>query len=131
MELNGAQFRDSWAGRVAFITGAATGIGLGVAQAFADAGMKLALSYRNEDDRAKAEAWFAEKGHEAPLWLRLDVTDRARFAEVADAVEAHFGAVDVLVNNAGVSVFGPTDEASYDDYDWIMGVNFEIGRAHV
>ena len=37
---------------------------------------------------------------------------------------AHFGAVHVLVNNAGVSVFGPTDEASYADYDWIMGVNF-------
>ncbi len=37
---------------------------------------------------------------------------------------AHFGEVHVLVNNAGVSVFGPTDEASYDDYDWIMGVNF-------
>jgi short-subunit dehydrogenase len=36
----------------------------------------------------------------------------------------HFGEVHVLVNNAGVSVFGPTDEASYDDYDWIMGVNF-------
>ena len=48
-----------WEGRVAFITGAVTGIGLGVAQAFADAGMKLALSYRNEDDRLETEAWFA------------------------------------------------------------------------
>ena len=52
------------------------------------------------------------------------MTDRARFAEVAEQVVAHFGEVHVLVNNAGVSVFGPTDEASYDDYDWIMGVNF-------
>jgi NAD(P)-dependent dehydrogenase (short-subunit alcohol dehydrogenase family) len=43
---------------------------------------------------------------------------------VADEVVEHFGEVHVLVNNAGVSVFGPTDEASYDDYDWIMGVNF-------
>ena len=43
---------------------------------------------------------------------------------MADEVEAHFGEVHVLVNNAGVCVFGPTDEASYDDYDWIMGVNF-------
>ena len=42
-----------WEGRVAFVTGAVTGIGLGVAQAFADAGMKLALSYRNEDDKAR------------------------------------------------------------------------------
>ncbi len=124
MQLNGADYRAQWAGRVAFITGAVTGIGLGVAQAFADAGMRLALSYRNEDDRAKAAEWFAMKGYEQPLFCKLDVTDRARFAEVADEVEAHFGAVHVLVNNAGVSVFGPTDEASYDDYDWIMGVNF-------
>lgn len=113
-----------WTGRVAFITGAVTGIGLGVAQAFADAGMKLALSYRNEDDRAATAQWFAQKGYDQPLFVKLDVTDRARFAEVADEVVEHFGAVHVLVNNAGVSVFGPTDEASYDDYDWIMGVNF-------
>lgn len=113
-----------WEGRVAFVTGAVTGIGLGVAQAFADAGMRLALSYRNEDDRARTAEWFAAKGYEQPLFCKLDVTDRARFAEVAEEVERHFGEVHVLVNNAGVSVFGPTDEASYDDYDWIMGVNF-------
>ncbi len=113
-----------WQGRVAFITGAVTGIGLGAAQAFADAGMKLALSYRNEDDRAATAAWFDDKGYDQPLFCKLDVTDRARFAAVADEVESHFGEVHVLVNNAGVSVFGPTDEASYDDFDWIMGVNF-------
>jgi NAD(P)-dependent dehydrogenase (short-subunit alcohol dehydrogenase family) len=114
----------AWEGRVAFVTGAVTGIGLGVAQTFADAGMRLALSYRNEEDRAHTARWFADKGYEPPLFLRLDVTDRARFAEVADEVVGHFGEVHVLVNNAGVSVFGPTDEASYADYDWIMGVNF-------
>ncbi len=115
---------SAWEGRVAFVTGAATGIGLGVAQAFADAGMRLALSYRNEDDRRLAAQWFAAKGYEEPLFLKLDVTDRARFAEVAEEAVRHFGEIHVLVNNAGVSVFGPTDEASYDDYDWIMGVNF-------
>jgi NAD(P)-dependent dehydrogenase (short-subunit alcohol dehydrogenase family) len=113
-----------WEGRVAFITGAATGIGLGVAQAFADAGMELALSYRNEDDRARTAAWFAGKGYKEPLFCKLDVTDRGRFAQVAEEVVDTFGEVHVLVNNAGVSVFGPTDEASYADYDWIMGVNF-------
>ncbi|OYW46902.1 MAG: short-chain dehydrogenase [Sphingomonadales bacterium 32-68-7] len=113
-----------WEGRVAFVTGAVTGIGLGVAQAFADAGMKLALSYRNDEDRRRTAEWFAAKGYDQPLFVKLDVTDRARFTEVADQVERHFGAVHVLVNNAGVSVFGPTDEASYADYDWIMGVNF-------
>jgi short-subunit dehydrogenase len=114
----------SFAGQVAFITGGVTGIGLGVAQALSDAGLRLALSYRNEDHRSQTEAWFAAMGREAPLFVKLVVTDRAAFAVAADAVEAHFGAVHVLVNNAGVSVFGPTDEASYADYDWIMGVNF-------
>jgi NAD(P)-dependent dehydrogenase (short-subunit alcohol dehydrogenase family) len=110
----------TWAGKTAFITGGVSGIGLGIAQAFAGAGMQLVLSYRNEDYRARAAAWFAENGYRTPHFVKLDVTDRARFAEVA----AEVGKVHVLVNNAGVSVFGPTDEASYADYDWIMGVNF-------
>lgn len=113
-----------WQGKTAFITGGVSGIGFGIARAFSDAGMRLALSYRNEAYKEEAAKWFADQGREAPLFLKLDVQDRARFAEVADETQAHFGKVHVLVNNAGVSVFGPTDEATYDDYDWIMGVNF-------
>jgi NAD(P)-dependent dehydrogenase (short-subunit alcohol dehydrogenase family) len=110
----------TWQGKTAFITGGVSGLGLGIAQAFADAGMVLILSYRNEEYRAKAQRWFEDAGYLVPRFVMLDVTDRARWAEVA----AEVGKVHVLVNNAGVSVFGPTDEASYDDYDWIMGVNF-------
>ena len=113
-----------WQGKVAFVTGGVSGIGFGIARAFATAGMRLALSYRNEAYRDEAARWFAQAGLEAPLFIALDVTDRARFAAVAGELEAHFGRLDVLVNNAGVSIFGPTDEASYADYDWIMGVNF-------
>jgi len=65
----------SFKAQVAFITGGVTGIGLGVAQAFSDAGLRLALSYRNEDHRARTEAWFAARGREAPLFIKLDVTD--------------------------------------------------------
>jgi NAD(P)-dependent dehydrogenase (short-subunit alcohol dehydrogenase family) len=115
---------SDWQGRVAFITGGVSGLGLGIAKACSDAGMQLALSYRNEDYRAQAAAWFAEQGREEPLWVKLDVMDRTGWATAADAVEAHFGAVHVLINNAGVSVFGDTAEASHADYDWIMGVNF-------
>lgn len=113
-----------WQGKTAFITGGVSGIGFGVARAFSNAGMRLALSYRNEDYKNAAATWFEDQRREAPLFVKLDVTDRKRFAEAADEVEAHFGKVHVLVNNAGVSVFGPTDEATYDDFDWIMGVNF-------
>lgn len=115
---------SDWQGRVAFISGGVSGLGLGIAKACSDAGMRLALSYRNEAYRAQAAAWFAANGREEPLWVRLDVMDRAGWAAAADAVEAHFGEVHVLINNAGVSVFGDTAEASHADYDWIMGVNF-------
>jgi NAD(P)-dependent dehydrogenase (short-subunit alcohol dehydrogenase family) len=113
-----------WNGRVALITGGVSGIGFGIARACAGAGMKLALSYRNADHRAAAARWFDDAGLEAPLFVALDVTDRDRFAAVADEIDARFGRLDVLVNNAGVSIFGPTDAASHADYDWIMGVNF-------
>jgi NAD(P)-dependent dehydrogenase (short-subunit alcohol dehydrogenase family) len=119
-----SELAGEWSGRVAFISGGVSGLGFGIARAFALAGMRLALSYRNEDYRAKAAAWFAQNGLEDPLWVRLDVTDREGFSAAADQVEEHFGAVHVVVNNAGVSVFGNTAEASHADYDWIMGVNF-------
>jgi len=109
-----------WSGKTAFITGGVSGIGFGIARAFSNAGMSLILSYRNEAYRAEAERWFIAQGRAAPHFVKLDVTDRARWAEVVAEVRA----VDVLVNNAGVSVFGPTDEASYADHDWIMGVNY-------
>ena len=111
-------------GRTAFVTGGVSGLGLGLAKSLARAGCRLALSYRNEAYRDEAAAWFAANGFDPPLMVKLDVTDRPAFAAAADQVEAHFGKVHILVNNAGVSVFGPTDEATYDDYDWIMGVNF-------
>jgi NAD(P)-dependent dehydrogenase (short-subunit alcohol dehydrogenase family) len=109
-----------WHGKTAFITGGVSGIGFGIARAFSNAGINLILSYRNDAYRADAERWFVEQGRTAPRFVALDVTDRSRFAEVAGEA----GKVHVLINNAGVSVFGPTDEASYADYDWIMGVNF-------
>ncbi len=108
-----------WQGKTAFITGGVSGIGFGIARAFSDAGMDLILAYRNEAYRADAERWLEARGRTA-RFVKLDVTDRARWAEVAGEV----GNVHVLVNNAGVSVFGPTDEASYADHDWIMGVNY-------
>ena len=109
-----------YAGRTALITGGVSGIGFGIARAFSDAGMELILTYRDEACRREAERWFEERGRALPRFLRLDVTDRERWAKVAQEA----GKVHVLVNNAGVSVFGPVDEASHADYDWIMGVNF-------
>jgi NAD(P)-dependent dehydrogenase (short-subunit alcohol dehydrogenase family) len=107
-------------GKTALVTGGVSGIGFGIARAFCASGVDLVLTYRNEDYRAQAQAWFERNDRPMPRFVQLDVTDRAGWAHVADRL----GPVHILVNNAGVSVFGPTDEASYADYDWIMGVNF-------
>ncbi len=109
-----------WHGRTALITGGVSGIGFGIARAFCAAGIDLVLTWRNETYRAQAQAWFEANGRPLPRFVPLDVTDRAGWSELADQI----GPVHILVNNAGVSVFGPTDEASYADYDWIMAVNF-------
>jgi NAD(P)-dependent dehydrogenase (short-subunit alcohol dehydrogenase family) len=109
-----------WKGKTALITGGVSGIGFGIARAFCAAGIDLVLTWRNEAYRTRAQAWFADGGHPMPRFAELDVTDRAGWTDVAERI----GPVHILVNNAGVSVFGPTDEASFADYDWIMGVNF-------
>jgi NAD(P)-dependent dehydrogenase (short-subunit alcohol dehydrogenase family) len=107
-------------GKTALITGGVSGIGFGIARAFAAADIDLVLTYRNPDYQTQAAAWFAGQELPPPRFVALDVTDRGRWRELAEAI----GPVHILVNNAGVSVFGPTDTASYADYDWIMGVNF-------
>jgi len=109
-----------WKGKTALITGGVSGIGFGIARAFAAAGIDLVLTYRNAEYQAQAAGWFKQQGRRLPRFIALEVSDRARWREVA----AEIGSVHILVNNAGVSVFGPTDAASYADYDWIMGVNF-------
>ena len=108
-------------GKTAFITGGASGIGLGIAKALLGAGMNVAIADIRDDHLAAAEAELAG-GHKV-LPIKLDVTDRAAFAAAADAAEAKFGKIHVLCNNAGVAVVGPTELATFADWDWVMGVN--------
>lgn len=109
-------------GKVAFITGAASGIGLGLAQAFLEAGMKVVLA---DVRRAALEAAAAGLGPAAGRYhlMEVDVTDRVRMARAADEVVEVFGKVHVLCNNAGVSGVSPMHEAGYEEWDWVLGVN--------
>jgi NAD(P)-dependent dehydrogenase (short-subunit alcohol dehydrogenase family) len=110
-------------GKVAFITGGASGIGLGIAKVFVAAGMKVVLADIRRDHIDEATAWFAEQGQEGAVHaLELDVTDREGFARAADEAEGVFGNVHVLVNNAGVGILGPIRLARYDDWDFGLGV---------
>jgi NAD(P)-dependent dehydrogenase (short-subunit alcohol dehydrogenase family) len=114
---------DSFAGKAALVTGAVSGLGLGIARALAAEGVRLALGYRDEGDREAAARWFRDAGHPDPLFVPLDVADRAAWAAAREAVERECGRLHILVNNAGISVFGPMDQATHADWDWILGVN--------
>ncbi len=107
-------------GKVAFITGGASGVGFGMARAFLRAGMKVVIADIRQDhlDRAMA-ALAGQKVHP----IRLDITDRQAFAAAADESERVFGNVHLVCNNAGVNFFAPMDECTYQDWDWILGVN--------
>src|SRR6266513_1798368 len=108
-------------GKTAFVTGGASGIGLGIAKALLGAGMNVVIADIREDHltAATAELGAAER----VLALKLDVTDRAAYARAADAAEARFRKIHVLCNNAGVGVVGPTELATFADWDWVLGVN--------
>ncbi len=109
-------------GKTAVITGGASGIGFGMAQVFAEAGMNLVLL----DVEASALDGAAEKLRATGTKVETivaDVTDRDGMANAAQKATQAFGAVHLLCNNAGVNAMGPFEELSYQDWDWVMGVN--------
>lgn len=109
-----------FSGKVAFITGGASGIGLGMAKAFSSAGMSVVIADIRQDHLDEAlKSLSGTRVHP----IRLDVTDRAAMARAADEAERVFGQVHVVCNNAGINLFNDIGTASYDDWDWILGVN--------
>jgi NADP-dependent 3-hydroxy acid dehydrogenase YdfG len=109
-------------GKVAFITGGASGIGLGMARAFCSAGMKVIIADIRQDHLENAVSAF--DGDTASLHtMQLDVTDRVAMEAAALAAERVFGKIHVLCNNAGVYLYGPIQKATYEDWDWTLNVN--------
>jgi NAD(P)-dependent dehydrogenase (short-subunit alcohol dehydrogenase family) len=109
-------------GKVAFITGGDSGIGLGIARACADAGMKVVITYRTKSHLDDAMKYLASAGERVHA-VNLDVTDRAGMEKAAVETVQVFQKVHLLVNNAGVGVIGGLSKATYDDWDWGMSVN--------
>jgi|WetSurMetagenome_2_1015567.scaffolds.fasta_scaffold233025_1 NAD(P)-dependent dehydrogenase (short-subunit alcohol dehydrogenase family) len=111
-------------GKVAFITGGASGLGLGLAKVFSEAGCKVVIADIRQNALDEAMGYFRGKNAAAHA-IKLDITDRAAYAAAADEVERVFGsAPQLLFNNAGVNTFGPTEKSTYEDWDWLMGVDF-------
>src|SRR6516164_11349247 len=113
---------DDFTGKVAFVSGAASGIGLGIARALLAEGMHLAIAdIRGDALRSAAQALAAHGGRVLPLVL--DVTDRGAWAAARERVARELGPVRVLVSNAGVNFVGPTHQATFEDWDFCLGVN--------
>jgi NAD(P)-dependent dehydrogenase (short-subunit alcohol dehydrogenase family) len=110
--------------RTAFITGGASGIGLGIAGAFVEAGMKVVLADLRQDHIDEALAGFRKRGlSENVHAIRLDVTDRTAMAAAAEETGRVFGKLHILVNNAGVGIQGPFKGITYADWDFGLAVN--------
>ena len=111
------------AGKTAFVTGGASGIGLGMSEAFVAAGMNVVIADLRPDHLETAlERLAGSERRQNVHAIELDVTDREGLARAADEAERIFGNVHVLCNNAGMGILGPVTLARYDDWDWGLGV---------
>ena len=108
---------DDFKDKTAFITGGAAGIGLAMAREFLKAGARVVIADIRQEALDKAVKTLA--GGERVRAIRLDVTDREAFARAADAA----GKVHIVCSNAGIYLGGPTQDATYDDWDFCLGVN--------
>ncbi len=113
---------DNLAGKTAFITGGASGMGLAMAHSFSAAGMNVVIADIEQQALDSALTQFADRNTEV-LGLNVDVTRRDAMEQAATDAEKAFGKVHVVCNNAGVAVGGAVDTMSYQDWDWVLGVN--------
>ena len=113
----------SFEDKVALVTGAASGLGLATAKAFAEAGAAVVLADSNETAVKAAAQELAGTGAKV-LGIRCDVSDDAQVEAMVKETVAHFGCLDAAYNNAGIqNVLAETADASREDYDCVMAVN--------
>lgn len=112
-----------FANKVALVTGAASGMGLATAQAFAEAGAAVVLAdFRKDPVNAEAEKLTAA-GHKA-IAFGCDVSDDAQVAAMVDRTVSHFGRLDAAFNNAGVMArIAPTADSTREEWDRVIGIN--------
>lgn len=123
------RFRDKYQDAVAFITGGASGAGFGQAQIFGRAGCRIVIADVRRDPLDAAAAALTEEGIRVHP-VQLDISDRKAYEAAADEVEQVYGEPPrLLFNTAGVNGFGPLDQATDEDFQWILGVNL-MGVVH-
>ena len=112
------------AGKVALITGGASGIGLAMAHSFSAAGMKVVIADIEEAALQSATESFGNS-NAGVITVQVDVTDRDAMADARQRTLDAFGKVHVLCNNAGVFIRGNIADMTYKDWDWVMKVNVD------
>jgi NAD(P)-dependent dehydrogenase (short-subunit alcohol dehydrogenase family) len=113
----------SFENKVALVTGAASGMGLATAQAFAEAGAKVVLADFREDV-VKGEAQKLVTGGHKAIGIRCDVSDDLEVAAMVDRAVAEFGRIDAAFNNAGVMArIAPTVDSTREDWERVIGIN--------
>ena len=110
-------------GKVAVVTGAASGIGRALAVQLAKEGAHLVITDVDRTGLDETAKRAEEAGGRAATYL-LDVADKDAFYALADEVDARFGGADIIINNAGVAQMAPVSELTYDDFEWVMNIDF-------
>jgi len=110
-------------GKVAYVSAASDGIGLGIARACSNAGMIVVIGYRNEE-RLKAALPLFKPGNAGVMPFKHDVTDRAGWNQLTEQVKGKYGKLHLVVNNAGVKTLRQASQARYDEWDNAVAVNF-------
>ena len=110
-------------GKVAMITGGASGIGKAHAELFAREGAKVVITTRRKVAEGTALAESIKKGGGEATFIKLDVTKESEWREVIDEVIRKYGKLNILVNNAGVSLGKTIEDTSLDEWNLIMGIN--------
>ena len=106
-------------GKVAFITGGASGVGLGMAKVFTRAGMKVVIADIRKAYLKQAMSELDGQAHA----IQVDITDRKAMEQAAAETLRVYGKVHILCNNAGINLFKTIDESTYEDWDWVMNIN--------
>ena len=116
---------DNLRGRTALVTGGSRGIGAAISKALAEAGAAVAINYRERDDAAKQLADILRKTGVQAITVQANVSQTDAVAKMVQIVKSELGAVDILINNAGIAITRGIDDLSEADFDQTISVNLK------